>query len=279
MIEQFYIDQAAKRAAYIPPPVPFVPKAQPESTTMNFTKASERAPDAYQVRLAAAVPAKILIEPTIGRQVWYRPGDNDSIKKGVDQPLAATIAYVHSARMVNLQVINSDGIAVSRPSVLMVHGDESYNPVGSYCEWMPYQKGQAKAQETKAYADGTTATGPAPLPAASPAMGVRAEITEDDLILKSIAPRVTAAGLDALIKAEHYHVPPHSTLTLCVLTLANGFTVTGESACADPANFNEDIGRRLAFANAKNKIWALEGYLLKQQIHERAVMFNALRAS
>jgi hypothetical protein len=52
MIEQFYIDQAAKRAAYIPPPVPFVPKAQPESTTMNFTKP----PNAHPMPIKSASP-------------------------------------------------------------------------------------------------------------------------------------------------------------------------------------------------------------------------------
>lgn len=57
-------------------------------------------------------------------------------------------------------------------------------------------------------------------------------------------------------------------LTLCVLVLKNGFTVTGESACVDMANFDADIGRNMARANAVNKIWQLEGYLLKQRLSE-----------
>lgn len=56
-------------------------------------------------------------------------------------------------------------------------------------------------------------------------------------------------------------------LTLCVLVLRNGFTVTGESACASPENFNKEIGRKVALDNAKSKIWALEGYLLKEKIY------------
>ena len=59
-------------------------------------------------------------------------------------------------------------------------------------------------------------------------------------------------------------------LTFCVITLKNGFTVTGESACASPENFNEEIGRKIAYDNAKNKIWPLEGYLLKEQLHKES---------
>lgn len=55
-------------------------------------------------------------------------------------------------------------------------------------------------------------------------------------------------------------------LTICVLVLKNGFTVTGESACASPENFDAQIGRDLARQNARQKIWALEGYLLKEQL-------------
>jgi len=57
------------------------------------------------------------------------------------------------------------------------------------------------------------------------------------------------------------------------MTLANGFTVTGESACASPANFDEEIGKKIAFEQARNKIWTLEGYLLKQKLHETPVDF------
>ena len=55
-------------------------------------------------------------------------------------------------------------------------------------------------------------------------------------------------------------------LTFCVITLKNGFTVTGESACASPENFNAEIGRKIARENAREKIWILEGYLLKEKL-------------
>ena len=55
-------------------------------------------------------------------------------------------------------------------------------------------------------------------------------------------------------------------LTLCVIVLKNGFTVTGESACADPKKFNAEIGRTIARANALNKVWPLMGYVLRSQL-------------
>ena len=61
-------------------------------------------------------------------------------------------------------------------------------------------------------------------------------------------------------------------LTFCVLVLKNGFTVTGESACASPENFDPDLGRKIAKENAINKIWPLEGYLLKQSLHESRML-------
>ena len=61
-----------------------------------------------------------------------------------------------------------------------------------------------------------------------------------------------------------------SLLTFCVIVLKNGFTVTGESACASPENFDADLGRKIARANAVNKIWPLLGFALKQRLHEES---------
>ena len=99
------------------------------------------------------------------------------------------------------------------------------------------------------------------------------------------APRVTPADIEAAIASEWYinaadgvpeddfHPPvpsnhPLRQLTICVLVLKNGFTVTGESACASPANFDEEIGRKIARQNAVNKIWPLLGFSLRDAIHE-----------
>lgn len=80
------------------------------------------------------------------------------------------------------------------------------------------------------------------------------------------APRLTPEGIDAKIKREMYHVFPSTTLTVCVLVLENNFTVTGESAAASAENFDEEIGKRIARENARQKIWQLEGYLLRQKL-------------
>jgi hypothetical protein len=80
------------------------------------------------------------------------------------------------------------------------------------------------------------------------------------------AARVTPTMIDAVIRAENYHRFPGTTLTICALTLRNGFIVTGESAAASPENFDEAIGRKIARDNARGKIWALEGYLLRERL-------------
>lgn len=81
------------------------------------------------------------------------------------------------------------------------------------------------------------------------------------------APRLTPDLIESKIVKEEYHLLT-DVLTVCVLTLENGFTVTGESTCASPANYNKEIGDRIARDNAKDKIWLLEGYLLKEKLHK-----------
>lgn len=82
-----------------------------------------------------------------------------------------------------------------------------------------------------------------------------------------IAPRLTPDHINSQIVASQFCVFDDTTLTVCCLILKNGFTVTGESACASAENFDEEIGRRLAFDNAREKIWQLEGYLLRNEIY------------
>lgn len=83
------------------------------------------------------------------------------------------------------------------------------------------------------------------------------------------APRLTPDLINAVIAKEDFHVFEGSQLTVCCLTLQNGFTVTGESACVSPENFDAEIGRTIARNNARDKIWALEGYLLKSKLSEK----------
>ena len=110
------------------------------------------------------------------------------------------------------------------------------------------------------------------------------------------APRVTPTDIEANIAAEIYstgldcaaeaagdargvfnRIKPDVDLTVvndslrlltfCVLVLRNGFTVTGESACASPENFNAEVGRKIARQNAVQKVWPLLGFALKERLH------------
>jgi hypothetical protein len=87
----------------------------------------------------------MVIEPTPGRVVWYQPNDLDAKMLGnSSQPLAAHIAYVHDTRTVNLMVIDKNGNSHSRTMIRLVQDGESPAVGVSFCEWMPYQIGQAK---------------------------------------------------------------------------------------------------------------------------------------
>ena len=98
------------------------------------------------------------------------------------------------------------------------------------------------------------------------------EAAENEIQEKGLtAPRLIPAQIDNAIAGEDYHVFPATSLTVCCLTLKNGFTVTGESACASPENFNAELGRKIARGNAREKIWALEGYLLKERLYRPEV--------
>ena len=82
------------------------------------------------------------------------------------------------------------------------------------------------------------------------------------------APRITTARIDDVIKDVQYYVFPRTMVTVCCITLQKGFNTIGESACASPENFDAELGEKIAFGNAKQKIWALEGYLLKEKLSE-----------
>lgn len=91
---------------------------------------------------------------------------------------------------------------------------------------------------------------------------IEAEIQEKCLTAR----RITPADLDAEIVSEQFHVFEGSCLTVCCLTLKNGFTVTGESACASPENFDAEIGKKISKANARDKIWPLLGFRLRDEL-------------
>ena len=99
------------------------------------------------------------------------------------------------------------------------------------------------------------------------------------------APRVTMEDIEANITSAFYftaadgvygasgHRPNSvragtalSLLTFCVLVLRNGFTVTGESACVSPENFDAELGRKIARQNAIDKVWPLMAYALRESL-------------
>lgn len=94
------------------------------------------------------------------------------------------------------------------------------------------------------------------------------QAVEQEIQAKGLnAPRLSPELIDTAIIAEQYHVFPGTTLTVCCLTLRNGYHVVGESAAASPENFNAELGCKIARKNAREKIWALEGYLLREKLY------------
>jgi hypothetical protein len=90
-----------------------------------------------------------MIKPTVGRVVWYRPSGFDRTQMTIhdhEQPLAAIVAYVWSDTCVNLTVSDHDGTTHARTSVYLQQDDREAQS-SPYCEWMPYQKGQAAKAE------------------------------------------------------------------------------------------------------------------------------------
>ncbi len=83
--------------------------------------------------------------------------------------------------------------------------------------------------------------------------------------------RVTNQSIDARIDKVEYQRLPGTTLTICIITMVNGFTVTGESACVDPDNYDREKGEEIAYENAFEKLWPLEGYLLKERLYQQSI--------
>lgn len=88
----------------------------------------------------------------------------------------------------------------------------------------------------------------------------------NNLIKKGTGPKLTAEDIEAQIVKEQFHRHEGTRVTTCVLTLKNGFAVTGESSCVSDANFKEEIGRAVSRQNAKEKVWELEGYALRTKL-------------
>lgn len=77
-------------------------------------------------------------------------------------------------------------------------------------------------------------------------------------------PRVTEQAVENNIAKCDFHVFPGTTVTVCCLTLRNGFNVVGSSACVHPANFDRELGERIARDKAVNHVWELLGFKLRE---------------
>lgn len=96
---------------------------------------------------------------------------------------------------------------------------------------------------------------------------------EKEIINKGlIAARITPKMIDEIIISETFTVLPSGKAMVCELTLKNGFTVRGESACVSKANFNQEIGENISRDNARNKVWELEGYRLQQDLYVTSLL-------
>ena len=172
-------------------------------------------------------------QPAIGDRVRFYPSNGESRAS-----VLAIVDKIWGASCVNV-ICDDDLVATS---VFYRADHAAPRPLGYYCEPASWTEQPAPASE----------------------QALEAEIQAAGLN----APRLTPAQIDATIVGEAYHVFPGTTVTVCCLTLRNGFNVTGESAAVSAANFDQGIGRKIARDNARDKIWAFEGYLLKQRLHD-----------
>jgi hypothetical protein len=89
------------------------------------------------------------------------------------------------------------------------------------------------------------------------------------VVATKTAPRVTEESIKAKIVDVEYIVSK-KLLTICLITMSNGFMVNGVSAPASPSNFDPEVGKRYAYDNAFKQLWQLEGYLLRQRLSDGA---------
>jgi hypothetical protein len=171
---------------------------------------------------------------------WRKHGDHPDVTPAVDWPGTASDTQGKIR-------IPGQGIMLVSPGDWIVDGLSVHNPhrliipAGRFAEdYQPYPTKERTMSE----------------------QDIEAEIVAKG----KTAPRITPDMLDAEIADEDYHVFKGSCLTICVLTLQNGYSVVGQSACADPANFDAEIGRKIARENARNAIWPLLGFRLKDQL-------------
>lgn len=234
------------------------------------------------------------IIPTVGRIVHYYTAEKPIMggrepRKG---PFAAIITRVHNNWCVDLFVFDprpDPGVSMHAPRVLLSQEGDAPMPTPNfseaYCVWMPYQIGQAeKTKAAEAERDSVLRDYYRSRKVVEDADPMYAAF-DTNTPKAGNAPRVTLTDIEANIADEYFFTAQegawgahpgfgevaevHSSLgllTFCVLVLKNGFTVTGESACVSPENFDAQMGRSIARQKAVEKIWPLMGYALRAEL-------------
>lgn len=117
------------------------------------------------------------------------------------------------------------------------------------------------------YGDSKMSGSTAQQPAAAAAQGDDAiEADPEPRWPQGQAPRVTMEMVNEQIVWETYTVLPSGRVTVCELTLKNGFTVRGESAVVFIENNVPQTGREIARKKAADQIWQLLGYELRSKL-------------
>ena len=255
--------------------------------------------DALDSLLAARIP--ILDQIYDLCQAIEKCGASPELTDAVTKASALREPISELVRQALLLGIGDGIVRVSYSSNAPTHCDRCLRPV-AHCDG---HEDQAEPPE-----HGVTGDSASRQP--SPATGdvtvtsrdVPCDAIEQEIQSKGLtAPRVTPADIEASIAGEHYFTAADGVLgayraggdvhpvggtpnqeahaalgllTHCVLVLRNGFTVTGESACASPENFDEEIGRRIARQNALQKVWPLAGHLLRERLHNAPAVAGAV---
>jgi hypothetical protein len=210
-----------------------------------------------------------LIKPTVGRVVLFMAGAAvlpGFAKPSEGEPCAALVARVWSDRCVNLSVFDANGVPFHFTSVKLLQEDDVAPEGLMHAKWMDYQKGQAaKAEQLEAKL-------------AEPVVGgtpiTDADIERVIVAAGKTAPRITPTQIEKLMQRVDYKLAVRQAddTSTFVHAYLDGrfFLASGHSACVDPANFDADIGFKIAMgkaqAAARDELWKLEGYRLFQQL-------------
>lgn len=218
-----------------------------------------------------------VILPTIGRKIWFFPVMDPShpnhqayFSRFDDQPLDATVIYVYQQQpdqkyqLLNLSVIDHAGLVTGQQRVPLVQPGDDIPTDEAYVTWMPYQVAQSTVGAASAKPNPDTP----PLPPAVDPVAPSAPTPPTGIT--GTAPKVTESDLNdniANVEIVKHVSSSGQILRWAVLTTRNGFSVTGRpSAAVSPENDNQSEGEKIAFENAKNELWPLMGYALKEKL-------------